>query len=108
MPGHYEIMDKAFQLPFFAPQDRLPAAIESSGDILQEYTGRRVVRSGDYHLVKYGANVSLTEGENMLFVREACSVPVPEVFALYSTRDTQACRISYIIMEYIPGHRLDD
>lgn len=106
-------IDPTFELPYFAPSHRLPAplpsqaAIESSGKVLQEYTGRRVILYDDYYIIKYGANVSLTEGKNMLFVRETQAAPVPEVFALYSTTDEQGYTINYIIMEYITGHGLN-
>ncbi|KAM4057048.1 hypothetical protein HRG_003899 [Hirsutella rhossiliensis] len=106
-------MGQILELPFFAPQNRLPAPlpsqadIESSGKVLQEYTGRRVVLYDNYYIIKYGANVSLTEGENMLFVNEKQAAPVPEVFALYSTTDVQGNNINYIIMEYVSGQGLD-
>lgn len=106
-------MDKAFQLPFFAPKSRLPAplpppeVIEGSGELLQQHIGRRVVRFGNCYIIKYGMNVSLTEGENMLFVRETTSVSVPEVFALYSIENEGGRPVNFIIMENIPGHTLD-
>lgn len=111
MRGH--AVDRVFELPYFAPRHRLPAplptqaAIEASGQVLQECTGRRVVLYDDCYIVKYGANVSLTEGENLLFVRETQAVPVPEVFALYSTTDERGHSIKFIVMEYIPGQGLN-
>lgn len=106
-------IDKAFQLPFFAPESRLPAplpsaeAIEKSEETLQEQTGRRIVRLGNSYIVKYGLNVSLTEGENMLLIREIGSIPIPEVFALYSITNADGRSVNYIIMENIVGQRLD-
>ncbi|KAG9253141.1 kinase-like domain-containing protein [Emericellopsis atlantica] len=106
-------MGNAYELPYYAPDWRLPTPlpsphiIEENGEILQEQTGRRVVRFGNCYIIKYGSNVSLTEGKNMLFVRETQSVQVPEVFALYSTEDTEGQNTNYIVMENIPGHHLD-
>ena len=88
-------MEKAYELPFFAPESRLttplssPHIIETKGDVIQEHTGRRIVRFSNY-IINHGSNVSLTEGQNMLFVRELQLVPVPEVFALYSSKSPEA------------------
>ncbi|KND86831.1 hypothetical protein TOPH_08505 [Tolypocladium ophioglossoides CBS 100239] len=106
-------MDKTHQLPFFAPESRLPAPlpspqdIELSGEILLEYTGRRVVRFNNYYIIKYGLNVSLTEGENMLLVREIPSSCVPEVFALFSIKNAEGRSVNYIVMENVAGDILD-
>ncbi|KJZ70457.1 hypothetical protein HIM_10159 [Hirsutella minnesotensis 3608] len=106
-------MDTIYQLPFFAPESRLPIPlpspqdIERSGVVLHEYTGRRVVRFSNYFVIKYGLNVSLTEGENMLFVRQTQSFPAPEVFALFSVESADGRRVNYIIMENVVGDRLD-
>jgi len=96
-------------LPFFATSDSLPAplptieAIITSPDVIQESTGRRIVRVGDHFLVKYGLNVTLIEGENMLFVRQFPSIPVPRVYAIFADKNT---RVNYIVMENVEGQSL--
>lgn len=104
-------MDPTFELPFFAPQHRLPAPLPSQADIesskvLKENEYRRVVLYDNCYVIKYGKSVSLLEGENMLFVKEKQAAPVPEVFALYSKK-MWGKSINYIVMEYIPGQGLD-
>ncbi|KAG5954688.1 hypothetical protein E4U57_004213 [Claviceps arundinis] len=100
------------QLPYFAPKSRLPIPIPSVQDIeydavvLHERDGRRVVRFGNHFVIKYGLDVSLTEGENMLFVRQTQPLLAPEVFALFSV-ETDHGRVNYIIMENVVGDRLD-
>lgn len=106
-------MDALPKAPFFAPKDRLPAplpppeVIASAGVVLKEYTGRRVVRFGESYIIKYGLNVSLTEGETLLFLKETQTISVPEVFALYSKEDAKGQKVNYIIMEYILGESLE-
>ncbi|KGQ12560.1 hypothetical protein BBAD15_g1699 [Beauveria bassiana D1-5] len=106
-------MDAYLKAPFFAPEDQLPAplpppeVIASAGVVLQEYTGRRVVRFGESYIIKYGLNVSHTEGENMLFLKQNQMISVPEVYALYSKEDDKGNKVNYIIMEYIKGESLD-
>ena len=104
--------DALVDLPYYAPQHLLPAllptdaAIRNSSDVLKTGYGRRVVRVDDHFVVKYGVTVSLTEGQNMLFVREACNVAVPQVFAIYSREDPRGASIRYIVMEYVDGKPL--
>lgn len=106
-------MDGSYQLPFFAPESQLPAplpepkAIDEFGEIIQNYTGRRIVRFMDCYIIKYGLSVSLTEGMNMLYIRELCDVPVPVVFAIFSRTNSEGLDVNYIIMENIDGKRLD-
>lgn len=101
-------------IPFFAPKSQLPApllsreSIELNGKILQEYTGRRIVQFGDHYIIKYGVNVSLTDGKNMWFIHQTQIIPVPQVFALYSEPHSDGANINYIIMERVVGQRLDD
>ncbi|OWT42296.1 phosphotransferase enzyme family protein [Pochonia chlamydosporia 170] len=100
------------QLPFFALQSRLPAPlptaeeIETSSELIQEYTGRRIVRFGDHYIIKYGLNVSLVEGENMLLIGKILPAHVPEVYALYSKNEASGI-VHYIVMERITGDTLD-
>jgi aminoglycoside phosphotransferase len=102
-------MTTSYHLPFFATSDRLPAAlptveaITTSPDVVQESTGRRIVRVGHHFLVKHGLNVTLIEGENMLFVGQHTSIPIPHVYAIYADKDT---RVNYIVMENVEGQSL--
>ncbi|TQV91999.1 hypothetical protein V2A60_004307 [Cordyceps javanica] len=106
-------MDAHLKAPYFAPKERLPAplpppgVIASSGVVLKEHTGRRVVRFGDSYVIKYGLNVSLKEGETLLFLKETQEIPVPEVYGLYSRDDVKGGKVNYIIMEYISGESLE-
>ncbi|KZZ90003.1 phosphotransferase enzyme family protein [Moelleriella libera RCEF 2490] len=101
------------ELPFFASESRLPSplppseVIESSGEVIKESSGRRIIRFNKFYVIKHGLKVSLTEGQNMLFVRRTTSIPVPEVFALFSKKDDAGRSVKYIIMENIPGCSLD-
>ncbi|KAG6214995.1 hypothetical protein E4U50_008037 [Claviceps purpurea] len=101
------------QLPYFAPQSRLPIPIPSVQDIereaevLLERSGCRVVRYGNHFVIKYGVLVSLTEGENMLFVRQTQPLLAPEVFALFSVKNDKGGRVNYIIMDNVVGDGLD-
>ena len=52
-------------------------------------------RFSNYYIIKYGLNVSLTEGENMLLVRETQPFLVPEVFALYSAINAEGRSVNY-------------
>lgn len=102
-------MASYYPLPFFAASDHLPAplptleAITTSQDVLHESTGRRIVRVGSCFLIKYGLNVTLIEGENMLFVGQFSNIPVPQVYAIYSDKDTG---VNYIVMENVQGQTL--
>ncbi|KAG6168464.1 hypothetical protein E4U51_002168 [Claviceps purpurea] len=89
--------DQPLQLPYFATQSRLPIPIPSVQDIEREA----------HFVIKYGPNVSLTEGENMLFVRHTQPLLAPEVFALFSVENTDCGRVNYIIMENVVGDGLD-
>ncbi|KAG6168463.1 hypothetical protein E4U51_002167 [Claviceps purpurea] len=105
--------DKPLRLPYFAPTSRLPIPIPAVQDIereavaIHEREGRRVVRFGNYFVIKYGWGVSLTEGENMLFARQTQPLLAPEVFALFSVENAEGGQVNYIIMENVVGNRLD-
>lgn len=98
-------------LPYFAPAGLLPAPLPSVADILSStrflntYPDLPTVRVGDHFVVKYGKQLQLQEGENMLFVKQASCVPVPTVYALFHDQRTNK---NFIIMEYIPGKLLAD
>jgi hypothetical protein len=77
--------------------------IESSGDVLVDYTGRKVVGVGSLFIVKYGVAVDLLEGQNMLFISQNTSVRVPKIHALYNDPTDKK---NYIIMERAGGSLL--
>ncbi|KAK3370802.1 phosphotransferase enzyme family protein [Lasiosphaeria ovina] len=100
---------------YFVAADELPeplptdAAIAAPTQVLKDATGCMVVRVGEHYVVKYGVNVSLTEGENMLFARDTCGLPVPRVYAFYSRRSSPSGRhMGYIVMECVRGATLLD
>ena len=101
-------------LPFYATDDLLPAplptpdAIAASQDVLQDYSGRRIVRIGIHFVVKYGVGVSLTEGQNMLFVKRESTIRIPNVYAVYSeTHGEERPPTNYIVIENIAGDSLE-
>jgi thiamine kinase-like enzyme len=94
-------------LPYFAPADTLPAPLPSVASILackrffQNFQkGCKVIRFNEHYVVKYGPNVYLQEGENMLFVRQATTIRVPTVYALFHDKKTGS---NFIVQEYIKG-----
>lgn len=97
-------------LPYRTPAERLPAPlpsiaeITSSKQVISAQRGQRfVVRVGEHYVVKYGRDIDLIEGENMLFVGHSCNIGVPAIYAMFHDEETNA---NYIIMEYIPGETL--
>lgn len=106
-------------LPYFVPSNELPQPLPSTEEIhnakkYNEDGAHTLVRIGPY-MIKYGSNVNLIEGENMLFVnRETKStVPVPRVYAIYATlgrcrRTNVEVDTNYITMEYIEGKTLKE
>ncbi|KAJ2894821.1 phosphotransferase enzyme family protein [Zalerion maritima] len=106
-------MESCCPLPFFAAPGLLPAplptadTITASQDALQEDSSRRIVRVGTHFIVKYGTGVSLTEGETMLFVKKVSTIPVPNLYALYSRKNEGTNHTTnYIVMENIAGESL--
>ncbi|KAH8907470.1 kinase-like protein [Coniochaeta sp. PMI_546] len=99
-------------LPYYAPADTLPAPLPTVADILAPDTqsihafpnnDRRVVLVHDHFIVKYGPKVRLQEGENMLFVQQSTSMPVPTVYALFHDEESG---FNFIVQEYVPGENL--
>jgi hypothetical protein len=94
--------------PYFADLEALPRPIPTSDEIecaeefLYEAGGSKVVGIGPY-VVKFGRQVDLLEGENMLFVAHSTSVPVPLVYALFQDPLHEK---SHIVMERISGKTL--
>jgi hypothetical protein len=48
-----------------------------------------MVRVGKHFIVKFGQDVDLIEGENMLFVQKTTNVAVPKIYALYTDASTK-------------------
>jgi hypothetical protein len=97
-------------VPYYADATTLPAdlptveEIERSQDVLCDQTARKVVGVGQHFVVKYGLMIDLQEGETMLFIQQATSVPVPCVYALFKDAKNHK---AYIVMERIAGESLD-
>lgn len=94
-------------LPYFAPPDQLPAPLPTVAEILAstqfmtKFQGDRhpnVVRVGEHFVVKFGPQIRLQEGENMLFVQQATSLSVPKVYALFHD---EATGNNFIVQEYV-------
>ncbi|KAG4436788.1 hypothetical protein IFR05_007722 [Cadophora sp. M221] len=83
-------MTSFFPLPYFAASDRLPAPLPSI---------EAIKKSPDI----YGRNVTLIEGENMLFVAQFPNIPIPQVYAIYTDKDMGK---NYIVMENVGGQSL--
>ncbi|KAK6350234.1 hypothetical protein TWF696_006470 [Orbilia brochopaga] len=131
MPG----MDWKLELPYCVPESELPAPLPTiaeiaAGDVIIDHNGVTVARVGPHFIVKYGEvrQLSLIEGENMIFVRKSTNgkVKVPKVYALYTERNplftdptrppivdpftpppdkgtSSLADQNYIVMEYIEG-----
>lgn len=97
--------ERLVSLPYYAPNPPAPlptdVEIDAAPDVSMEYGGRRVVEVGHHFVVKFGEGVDLTEGKNMMFVRERTKVPLPAVYALFHKAGK-----NYIIMERIAGQPL--
>jgi hypothetical protein len=97
------------KLPYFAPEQSLPAPLPTVAEILASTVRvsrlfeSAVVRVGDHYAVKFGGTTTLQEGENMLFVQQATNIPIPRVYAVFHDKDSQ---LDFIVMEYIPGKDL--
>ncbi|GAW21041.1 hypothetical protein ANO14919_105540 [Xylariales sp. No.14919] len=103
-------------LPYFAPAYMLPASLPTLEQALSVtdyftpppytaiYDEVNVVRVGEHFIAKYGKKVRSIEGENMLFVQQHTTIPVPQVYAIYQFGEGE----TMIIMEFIKGATLQD
>jgi hypothetical protein len=63
-----------------------------------------VGRVGDHYAVKYGKDVHVQEGENMLSIHQhASNVSIPTIYALFHVEETGH---NFIVCEYIAGIKL--
>ncbi|KAI0201968.1 kinase-like domain-containing protein [Astrocystis sublimbata] len=99
-------------LPYYAPAHELPEHLPTHEEVMssEEYLaspiyGKKVtlVRVGRHYVAKYGALVQSIEGENMLFVAQRTSIPVPKVYAIYTYSTRENGIENMIIMEFIEG-----
>ncbi|KAJ8118192.1 hypothetical protein ONZ43_g4041 [Nemania bipapillata] len=95
-------------LPYFAPADELPARLPTLEEVLactnllQGFTNSRqtkIVRIGESFVAKYGKEVKSIEGENMLFVKQHTTIPIPQLYAMYTFGEGE----TMLIMEFIEG-----
>jgi len=76
-------------LPYIVDSSSLPAKLPtvaeilSSEDILCDQGSRKVVGVGQHFVVKYGSQIDVMEAENMLFIQQTTSIPVPRVYAIF-------------------------
>ncbi|KAG7285364.1 hypothetical protein NEMBOFW57_009990 [Staphylotrichum longicolle] len=95
-------------LPYFAPAELLPGPLPTVAEILASKQRlshdalNRVYLVGDHYAVKYGGRTSVQEGENMIFVQQSTSIPVPKVYAIFQD-EVRGYKVTFIVMEYIPG-----
>jgi aminoglycoside phosphotransferase len=102
---------KPIELPYFAPSHTLLARLPNLHQILSstdfiKYNDTTVVfRVGEHFIVKYGSVVRPVEGENMLFVKNHTTLPIP---ALYAIKTFDEDKTTMLIMEHIKGKPLSD
>lgn len=104
-----------YGIPYFSPADSLPAPLPSAEEVEAQadlgpkhVPGQHVVRVGEHYVVKYGWLVRPIEGENMLYVSDKTSIPVPRVYAIYQKEDADRRTSTYIVMEHIDGQPLNE
>ena len=98
-------------LPYVRERDFLPAPLPtqeqietSTRDLRPDPGRRRAVAVGQHFLVKYGPSIDQREGDTLLFVEQHLKIPAPRLYAMY--RDERTAWV-YIIMELLPGERLE-
>lgn len=108
-------MPSLYGIPYFSPADSLPAPLPSAEEVEAQadlgpkhVPGQHVVRVGEHFVVKYGWLVRPIEGENMLYISDKTSIPVPRVYAIYQKEDAERRTCTYIVMEHIDGQTLNE
>ncbi|KAH9909556.1 protein kinase-like domain-containing protein [Xylariomycetidae sp. FL2044] len=95
-------------LPYFAPTSPMVPSYERivaqpKDKLSLDKEGRKVVIIDKLFVVKYGKNVDLVEGENMLFVQQHTTLRIPTLYAMYHHASSGD---NVIIMEYVEGESL--
>ncbi|KAI2603216.1 kinase-like domain-containing protein [Hypoxylon fragiforme] len=91
-------------LPTYEEIDGLRKKLSDSGYTLASRPGRRIVQFRKELFIKYGKDVDLTEGQNMLIVNKHTHLPIPKLYSMYVHEPTGD---KVIIMEYIKGRPLN-
>ena len=102
-------MVRPHSIPYYAPADTLPEALPTAEEIIalihrhHEHVSDKsnIVVIKPPFVIKFGFNVHLQEGQNMMMIKQHTDVPVPTVYALF-----QSNWMNFIVMEYIPGSDL--
>lgn len=98
-------------IKYEAPEETLPVPLPTTSEILtsdvfytKKNSGNFTVRVGIHYVVKYGPSpVHVQEGENMLFVKQATTIPVPAVYKIYKEGGN-----NFLIIEYVQGKTLKE
>ncbi|EXK49871.1 hypothetical protein FOMG_02350 [Fusarium oxysporum f. sp. melonis 26406] len=104
----------SFEVLFEETSEGLPEPLPSLQDIenapnrIGDHNSKCIVALNDHYVAKLGVCVEPLEAENMRFVREHTTVHVPKVFAVYQRDIGDRLKKTYIIMERIHGHTLQD
>jgi hypothetical protein len=108
-------MPSLYNIPYFSSAESLPAPLPTAKEIEagasldpNHFPGQQVVRVGEHFVVKHGWVVNPIEGENILYVSERTSVPVPRVYAIYQQDDAEGRKCTYIVMEHVDGRALNE
>ncbi|KAI0506648.1 kinase-like domain-containing protein [Xylaria bambusicola] len=97
-----------FEVPVEELPEHLPTADEiESSPKLANRPATSVTLVKKHFFVKYGCYVHPSEAQNMKFARQHLGNLVPRVFAVYQRHRLNEPTITYIIMEYFHGRRLD-
>ena len=99
------------EIIYEAPEYTLPGPLPTTSEILtsegfykKKTTRNFTVRVGTHYLVKYGTrHKHIREGENMLFVKQATTIPIPTVYKIYKEGDN-----NFLIIEHVPGKTLKE
>lgn len=76
---------------------------EEDGTIIHEFFDRKVIRISENLVVKSGPNLRTHEAATLEFIRANTTIPVPGVHDVRWEGD----RVTSIVMEWMPGERLD-
>ncbi|KAI0188771.1 kinase-like domain-containing protein [Xylaria flabelliformis] len=95
------------ELPYFAPA---PVPLPTYEEIITQESSkaagpqkRKIIKIREIFIVKYGKEVDLAEGENMLIVLQHTSLPIPKLYAMYHHEPSGN---KVIIMEHVVGEVL--